>query len=190
MYAHPRLAGIFEEQITERHERSRRPSARAAPRLPWRPRPARCYTGRECSPCVAATLRRPPARAAARPAGMHGHALESLIDRGQQANDFQLGLRAQHVQRPSAVFAAAPGKYDLFFAHRSRRTRAEWLAARHPSPYGWHALARSPHQVAAAPAQRGLETIALIWPELPALESQRSAYPSCAERSGGTVPPA
>jgi len=41
---------------------------------------------------------------------VHGHAIEFAVERGQQPNDLDAGLLAQQMQRPRAVFAAAPGK--------------------------------------------------------------------------------
>jgi hypothetical protein len=41
---------------------------------------------------------------------VHGYALELLIYGGKQACDLNFILLPQNLQRPSTVFAAAPGK--------------------------------------------------------------------------------
>jgi hypothetical protein len=46
---------------------------------------------------------------------MHGDALEVCVDRGEQADDFDVDFSAlvEHVEGPRAVFATAPGEKDL-----------------------------------------------------------------------------
>src|SRR5262249_10156804 len=44
---------------------------------------------------------------------VHGDAIEGLVDGGHQTDDFAFTLLAQHVQRPGAVLAAAPGEERL-----------------------------------------------------------------------------
>ncbi len=50
---------------------------------------------------------------------VHGHAVEGGVEGGKQADDLVLALLAEAVQRPAAVFAAAPGKEELL--HASQR---------------------------------------------------------------------
>jgi hypothetical protein len=44
---------------------------------------------------------------------VHGYSLKIRIDRGQQSGNFDVRSLPQHVQRPRAVFAAAPGEKNL-----------------------------------------------------------------------------
>jgi hypothetical protein len=41
---------------------------------------------------------------------MHGYALELFVHGGEQAYDLNFIFLPQNVQRPRAIFAAAPGK--------------------------------------------------------------------------------
>ena len=45
---------------------------------------------------------------------MHSNAVEFGVDGGKQGNDFEIGLLAEEVKGPCAVFAAAPGDEDTF----------------------------------------------------------------------------
>ena len=45
---------------------------------------------------------------------VHGDAIEFGIDGGEQSDDFNVGLLAEQVEGPRAVFAAAPGEKDSF----------------------------------------------------------------------------
>ena len=49
-------------------------------------------------------------RAIHRVTGVHRDTISGFIDRGQQSGDFVLATLPKDVQRPGAIFAAAPGK--------------------------------------------------------------------------------
>jgi hypothetical protein len=44
---------------------------------------------------------------------VHGYAIESRIEGGEQAGDFVFAALTQQVQAPAAVFPAAPGQQQL-----------------------------------------------------------------------------
>ena len=60
---------------------------------------------------------------------MNGDAAELLVDRGQQGDNFVLGLLAEEVKRPGAIFAAAPAEEDAAWRGSVLLTQSG-----HPSP--------------------------------------------------------
>lgn len=43
---------------------------------------------------------------------MHRHLVERLVERGEEPDDFEVGLLAQDVERPRRVLAGTPGEED------------------------------------------------------------------------------
>ncbi len=48
------------------------------------------------------------------PHGVHGDAVGGGVEAGQQRDDLDIRLLPQQMQRPDAVFAAAPGEKNFF----------------------------------------------------------------------------
>ena len=47
------------------------------------------------------------------PHGVHRHPVERLVERGQEADDFEVGLLAQDVKRSGDILAGTPGEQDF-----------------------------------------------------------------------------
>jgi len=54
---------------------------------------------------------------------VHRNPLEMRIDRGEQADDFDVTALAQNVETPRAIFAAAPREKDLALHRKFIRTK-------------------------------------------------------------------
>ena len=67
--------------------------------------------------------------------GVHRHPVERLVERGQEPDDFEVGLLAKDVERPGAILAGTPGEQDFgdgtahgLLSGRTRQTERGILA--------------------------------------------------------------
>lgn len=62
------------------------------------------------------------------PRAVHGNAIEVGVQRGEHANNFDVGSLMEDVEGPGRIFTAAPGKEDAFHAPYSNA--GKWIRRR------------------------------------------------------------